>query len=175
MIIGDKDDAFRLLSEWRAPARLCTHVVLVSEAADALIDQCVDLGVDFDGELVRIGVILHDVGKIRHPGELQGPGNEHEPAGERMLLDEGVRPEIARFCLSHARWRTMKCTLEELLVALSDALWKGKRVEDLELKVIDLMARKANKERWDIFTDLDSCFESIAAEGQARLDRSVAG
>lgn len=175
MIIKDKDDAFRLLSELGAPARLLAHVALVSEAADILIDQCADLGVDIDGELVRIGAVMHDVGKIRHPGELQGPGHEHEPAGQRMLLDRGVRPEIARFCLSHARWRTMECSLEELLVALSDALWKGERSGDLELRVIDLIARKTRKERWDIFTDLDNCFESIAADGQARLNRSVAG
>jgi hypothetical protein len=51
---------------------------------------------------MRLGVMLHDVGKIVHSQELDGPGAEHEPAGERLLLDHGVSLEVARMCLSHA-------------------------------------------------------------------------
>ncbi len=66
----------------------------------------------------------------------------------------------------------MECTLEELIIALSDNLWKGKRIESLELQVIDHIAKIMSKDRWDIFSDLDSQFEAIANEGDDRLSRS---
>lgn len=64
-----------------------------------------------------------------------------------MLLEAGVQPEIARCCLSHARYESMEVCLEELLVALSDKLWKGKRVASLELRVIDEIATALGKTR----------------------------
>jgi hypothetical protein len=63
-------------------------------------------------------------------------------------------------------------TLEELLVALADKLWKGKRDQTLEQLVVDGVAARAAKDRWDLFTPLDDAFERIAAGGQERLDRS---
>jgi hypothetical protein len=66
----------------------------------------------------------------------------------------------------------MQVTLEELLVALADKLWKGVRKPKLEERVIDLVATSVGKSRWDIFVDLDTCFEAIAADGVDRLERS---
>ena len=67
----------------------------------------------------------------------------------------------------------MKCSIEELLIALSDKLWKGKRVEALELCVIDEFASILRVDRWDVFSDLDAVFEDIAAGGYERLQRSA--
>ncbi len=36
----------------------------------------------------------------------------------------------------------------------------------------DRIAALIGKERWDIFTDLDDCFESVASSGSERLLRS---
>ena len=58
-------------------------------------------------------------------------------------------------------------------MALSDKLWQGKRVESLELEVIDRIATLLGKERRDVFADLDSQFELISADGNIRLDRSI--
>lgn len=69
----------------------------------------------------------------------------------------------------------MECSLEELLIALSDKLWKGKRVEALELEVIDRIAAQLQKNRWDIFQELDTHFERIVVDGDVRLERSVSG
>lgn len=47
-------------------------------------------------------------------------------AKERLLIHIKLveeASEIARFCLSHARWRETECSFEELLVALADNLW----------------------------------------------------
>jgi hypothetical protein len=57
-------------------------------------------------------------------------------------------------------------------VALADKLWKGKREPALEKKVLELAATKLGRDFWDIFVELDTCFESIAAGGTERLARS---
>lgn len=172
MNLSTPEDAHKLLETLGASKRLVTHVILVGEAAEEILSCLSGYGVALDETLVRLGVALHDAGKIIHKTELDGPGNSHEPEGERMLLDAGVDLRIARCCLSHARFEEMECSLEELLVALSDKLWKGKRVESLEMEVTDRVAAYLGKKRWDIFVDLDSCFESVAAGGTERLERS---
>jgi hypothetical protein len=67
---------------------------------------------------------------------------------------------------------TMRVTLEELVVARADKLFKGVRKPKLEERVIDLVAGSVGKSRWDVFVDLDTCFEAIAADGADRLERS---
>ncbi len=172
-MLKNKNDAYELLKKLGAPRRLITHVKLVDEAAQKLIEEFESLKVPFEKSIVEVGVAIHDAGKIVHQNELNEKGNEHEPTGEKLMLENGVSPVHARCCLSHARYEEMEVSLEELLVALSDKLWKGKRVENLELEVIDRTAVKLGKERWDLFSTLDSCFEEIAAEGDNRLERST--
>ncbi len=66
----------------------------------------------------------------------------------------------------------MKVSFEELLVALSDNLWKGIRVGDLELRIVDEAALLVGIDRWEIYMELDSAFEDIASGGLDRLNRS---
>jgi len=155
-----------------ASGHLIKHVSLVGEVADILLKKCEEMHVPIDSEFVKIGVVIHDVGKVIHLHEMSTSGSDHEPTGEKLLLKKGISKRIARCCLSHSRWQEMECTLEELIIALSDNLWKGKRIESLELQVIDHIAKIMSKDRWDIFSDLDSQFEAIANEGDDRLSRS---
>ena len=168
-------DARALLIELGAPERLIRHGELVGEAADMLIAALHELGVPVDAEVVRLGVVLHDAGKIVHAREFEQPGADHEPAGEELLLAHGVSPKIARMCLSHARWDAMPVSLEELIVALADKLWKGARKPALEERVIDEVASALGKKRWSLFVTLDTLFEEVAAAGSQRLERSVIG
>jgi len=147
-------------------------VELVGEAAEEIIVALERLRVPLDVEYVRMGVVLHDAGKTVHRVELDGPGSQHEPAGEQLLLERGVDPDLARVCRSHAQWREVATRPEELLIALSDKLWKGVRVQELEERVIGDVARMLGSDRWALFTDLDSLFERIAAGGHRRLERS---
>ncbi len=172
-MIKTVEEAISLLKKLGAKDRLLTHSKLVGEASEILILKLKELGLNINENLVRIGVVVHDAGKIVHPDELTQSGNQHGQAGFELLLKNNVQPEIARFCLSHARWRETECSFEELLVALADNLWKGKREEELELMVVDKTAKKIGENRWDIFTEMDSCFESIAADGPNRLHRSI--
>lgn len=171
-MIANVQEAYLLLESLGASNRLITHLKLVGEAAEELLEKLRSLQIDIQENIVRLGVAVHDAGKIIHTNELHEKGNLHEPAGEALLLEAGVQPEIARCCLSHARYESMEVSFEELLVALSDKLWKGKREENLELEVIDRVAEKLNKNRWDVYSELDECFEKIALKGDERLSRS---
>jgi len=174
-VLNSRKEAYEFLDALGAPEHLKMHVALVGEAADSLIDKFNELGVNLDFDFIRTGVAIHDVGKIVHAHEMTGPGAEHEPEGEKLLIENGASLKLARVCMSHAHWEMMECSLEELVIALSDKLWKGKRVEDLELKVIDLTAIYLGRGRWDIFPEMDMVFEEIAAGGHERLQRSVVG
>jgi HD domain len=164
-----------LLITLGAPARLIGHVELVGEAAEVLVATLDRLLVPVDSTFIRCAVILHDAGKIQHTQELDAAGSDHEPAGEALLLSLGVAPTLARCCLSHARWTHMSCSLEELIVALADNLWKGKRLANLETAFVKSVCQRSGLRFWDIFIELDACFEAIAAGGDGRLIRSRQG
>jgi hypothetical protein len=117
--------------------------------------------------------VFHDAGKIQHAAELAGPGSEHEPAGQALLLSASVDAAVARCCMSHARWADMETSFEELVVALADTLWKGKRNEVLEKRVVEGAAARVGRPFWDLFVPLDTQFEDIAGGGPGRLARSV--
>lgn len=167
-----KADAHRLLTRLGAPPRLLLHAQLVGEAAAELAAGLARLGLPFDAALVELRAALHDAGKIAHPAELDQPGSRHEPAGETLLLANGVPASVAQCCVSHAAWHEPGVSFEERLVALADKLWKGKREEALELLVIDEAASKLGADRWDLFARLDSLFEEVASTGPERLHRS---
>jgi hypothetical protein len=165
--------AYELLKELGASDRLIQHVQLVGEAAEELIAQLQKLGISFDSDWVRLGVAVHDAGKILHPLELVEKGNQHEAAGELLLLAQHIDPKVARCCRSHGQWQNMECSFEELLVALADNLWKGKRNVELESKIITAVAAMSGRDDWELLIDLDSGFEQVAAGGDIRLDQSL--
>jgi len=82
-MLNSTTEAYQLLSQLGATERLLTHVKLVGEAADMLINKFEDMDLAFDANLIRLGAAIHDAGKILHPNELDGPGSLHEPAGEK--------------------------------------------------------------------------------------------
>jgi putative nucleotidyltransferase with HDIG domain len=170
--LPDERACLAMLADLGAPARLVRHGQLVLEAAEMLLVTLHRLGVVVEARLVRAGALLHDVGKTVHVAELDVPGARHEEAGQELLLRHGAPPPVARCCVTHARWKGMECSLEELLVALADALWKGVRRAELEEKVVAEVAQRLGKSAWDVFVELDSRFEEIADGGSERLGRS---
>lgn len=169
---SEADVATAVLREIGAPERLIRHGELVAEAAERILEAVQPLAA-VEARLVRLGARLHDAGKTLHPHELERSGRAHEEEGGALLLRHGIDPRVARMCLTHARWREAPdVTLEELLVALADSLWKGRRDDELEQRVIDVVAARAGVGRWDVFTPLADAFERIAAGGQDRLERS---
>lgn len=171
-MLQSRHDAYQLLASLGAPDRLLLHVRLVGEAAAKLMEAYNQLDMQYDARLIEVGVAIHDAGKIQHPAELDAPGSRHEAEGQALLLAHGVDPKVARCCVSHAAWQAADVSFEERSVALADKLWKGKREEALELSIIDEIASRLRVERWDVYTQLDTVFEDIAADGAERLARS---
>lgn len=178
-MLGDRKletgaDALALLRELNVSTRLLRHHELVLEAAVALTDALArKLGVRFDAGLVQVGAALHDVGKLRHPDELNEPGHAHEQTGRTLLIEHRVPEHVARFCVTHASWDEPTLALEDLLVALADKLWKGKRVAELEQLVIGRLSRQLDLPAWRVFEVADAVFEAVAEPAEDRLARSL--
>lgn len=172
MDIQSPQQAEDFLISLGAPDRLIRHHQLVGEVTNQVVAALEGFDLKLDGDLVRIGAALHDAGKITHPEELNQSGNLHEAAGETLLLKHSIDPKLARCCRSHAQFQTLDVSLEELLIALADKLWKGNRDEDLELLILDRVAEMKGCDRWTVFSDLDNAWETIASDADQRLARS---
>lgn len=172
-VIETSEDALRLLRQIGAPPLLVQHLRLVAEAATQLVDGLPpNLRSHVNVRQVVIGAALHDAGKILYQNEMTGSGNKHEQAGLDLLLQNGIEPELARFCDTHSDWHQPHITVEDLFVALADTLWKGKRIHELEELAIRRLSALANTEFWDIFDELDTLFQSVAEQADERLERS---
>lgn len=162
-----------LLARLNAPAHLIRHLELVSEAAASLTDGLVALGLELDADWIMRASMLHDIGKLLHPEELHAPGHAHEEAGFKLAIAHGLPESLARSCLTHAAWQQAQ-SLEELVVALADKLWKGKRHEALEAHFVAQASASLQVEPWALYLSLDDLFEQVVADGPARLARSIA-
>ncbi|RCV58986.1 HD domain-containing protein, partial [Marinitenerispora sediminis] len=162
--------ATALLWELAAPPRLAAHLRAVHAAArdltDALVREYPDLAVD--REAVLFGAAVHDIGKAVHVDELSGPGSAHEQAGYELLRAHGVEERLARFARTHAAWRLPDTAVEDLLVSVADKVWRGKRVDDLELLLVERLAEPGH-EPWQVFGRLDDVLTAIAAGADGRL------
>lgn len=166
-------ESLAVLHALGAPAHLVRHHELVLEAAEVLVRELVRaFSLRVDVRRVLVGAALHDVGKIKHPGEMSVAGNAHEREGEAMLLARGVAPEVARFCWTHAAWAQPEMQLEDLLVAAADKLWRGKRETELETRLVTAIAATTGAPAWEVFARAEEIFTEVAAEGDERLERS---
>jgi hypothetical protein len=163
-------DVTKLLVELAAPPRLVAHLRLVHDAAARLADGFGERwpGISVNRSEVLFGAATHDIGKVRFPGELTGPGSRHEEAGYQMLCGNGFDAKMARFARDHARWND-SAGLEDLLVTLADKIWKGKRVEELEDVLVSRIAQRTGVARWQAFVALDAVIAPIVAGAEARL------
>lgn len=155
----------------QAPPRLGAHLRAVHDVAWELTDWLTSAypGLAFDRSAVLFGAATHDIGKIRHPEELSGPGSRHESAGERLLLEAGVTPRLARFASSHGLWDSPTAHVEDLLVSVADKVWKAKRVPDLEQLLVDRLVAVSGSEPWSVFLTLDDQLDDLAAGADRRL------
>src|SRR5262249_51959575 len=123
-----------------------------------------------DRAATLFGAATHDLGKVLHPGELTGPGGLHEEDGPPLLEKHGVPHVLARFARNHGSWeREEDLPLEDLLVALADTAWKGKRIPAIEEQVVSKIAKRVEAEDWKVFTSLDDLLEEITSRGNERL------
>jgi putative nucleotidyltransferase with HDIG domain len=161
-----------LLRELFAPPRLVAHLTLVHDVACTLTAQLDASWPDlaYDREAVRLGAAVHDIGKVVHVEELSQPGHAHEAAGEERLRAHGFPDEIARFARTHNSWdEDSPPRAEDLLVALADTWWRGKRDTRLEAAVCQWIVEAVRAPEWQVFANLDDISTAIAAHADERL------
>jgi hypothetical protein len=127
-------------------------------------------GLKFDADSVFFGAATHDIGKAIYPEELTGPGKSHEEEGAVLLKKHGVSVERARFAYTHGNWKNdPSARIEDLLVALADNCWKGKRIPELEAEAVTSVSIMTGKESWEVFAALDNILTELASDADERL------
>ena len=81
----------------------------------------------------------------------------------------GISSERARFAYTHGNWDVPSVNLEDLLVALADKCWKGKRVDALEERITALLSAASKKPEWACYAELDAIVEELTRDADARL------
>lgn len=158
----------RICMHVSASPLLIGHLTLVHDVSRQLLKLLRDAvpELQIDSNLTCYGAAVHDIGKVRVPEELHGPGKKHEQLGYDLLLGLALSYEEARFCLTHGNWESnFSLPIEDLLVALADNIWCGRRDSKLELRI----ARLLPGENWASSILLDEIIEPIAARGEERL------
>jgi hypothetical protein len=161
-----------LLRQQHAPARLIAHLLLIHDVAAQLVDAFHTHGLAdaINDEAVLFGAAIHDIGKVLYPNELTGPGHQHEHAGQLLLLQAGIPPQLARFAATHGKPpMAADSTIEDLLVALADSCWKGKRDPELEQRIATERAAHGDHDQWATFLMVDDIVEQIAETADRRL------
>jgi hypothetical protein len=166
------DLGMRMLTEASAPPRLIAHLILVHDVACDFVAQLKLRfpNLQFDSDSVLFGAATHDIGKAVHREELSGQGSLHEIRGQQILLECGIDERLARFAATHGRWKSEPdFPLEDLLVALADNCWRGKRVSELEALVVERLATQSHEPEWKCFSILDEVLQDLASDADARL------
>lgn len=161
-----------LLTKLNAPPRLIAHLTLVHDVANSLVAGISENWpeLEYDRQAVLIGAATHDIGKAIFKDELSQHGTRHEEIGEKLLLENNIPPDYARFAHTHAQWMMNdKATIEDFLVALADTIWKGKRDEKLEMKISEYISSHYNVEIWQVFMKFDDILTGIAKDADKRL------
>lgn len=162
----------QILSKYNAPPRLKAHLILVHDTALMLIKKLSAYWplLAYDKDAVLLGAATHDIGKIIYTNELSSSGNEHEEIGPRILQEHGFPEKYTRFARTHARWyMETPPTLEDLLVALADTIWKGGRDEKLEQEIVRQISTRCQEEAWSVYMKLDDITCDIAINAHERI------
>jgi hypothetical protein len=165
-------ETVNLLRQVAAPPRLVAHLILVHDVAATLVERVAAAfpEVTFRREAVLFGASIHDFGKVIERSELIRSGTQHEQRGIELLRSMGISSKRARFAYTHGNWDGVpSVNLEDLLVALADTCWKGKRVDALESKITTLLSAVSKKPEWACYAELAEIVEGLTRDADARL------
>ena len=165
-------EALRVCAALQAPPRLIAHLTLVHDTAVRLVAKFQQAfpEVELDTASILFGAATHDIGKSTYTEELIGPGKSHEAKGVDLLRKAGASEEMSRFAFTHGNWdRDAELQLEDLLVALADNCWKGKRVPELETLIVNCLVSATGKAEWEAFAILDDILVNLSEDADKRL------
>ncbi len=161
----------KLLERQNAPERLKRHLRIVHMVAFDLLSKLKEVFplIPIYEKLVLFGAATHDIGKIVVEEELYRNGNKHEVIGMKMLISFGFSEAEARFAKTHGNWIDKDLEIEDLLVCLSDKIWKGKRILELEELICKRISIISKQNYWSVYVALDSIIERIALGADQRI------
>jgi uncharacterized protein YutD len=164
--------ALHILSTHNASHLLIRHHILVYNIGIQIIENLQKTWpkLSLNTEEIQFGTAIHDIGKAIETTELYQKGNKHENIGYQILLNEGISDQLSRFAKTHGNWENKNLELEDLIVALSDKIWKGKRINELEERISEEISKKINSEYWDVYLKLDAIFSRISIGADERLN-----
>jgi uncharacterized protein len=140
-----EEKALRFLKKMGCNEKIIQHCRVVSKTALDIAESILESGTIIDLELVRLGGLLHDVGR-----SITSDIN-HGVEGARLLREEGFPENLAKIAERHVGAGIprkeakilglpakdfLPQTLEEKIVCYADKLVSGKKVTDIEY-VID--------------------------------------
>jgi uncharacterized protein len=114
-----REEALALLRKLGLPQHLIEHSQAVAEKALEIAKQILEAGHKVDLEVVEIGALLHDIGRIKEQGLY------HAAEGGRILREEGYPESIARIAETHSLDGFWPETIEEKIVCIADKTVKG--------------------------------------------------
>jgi len=141
----NEQEAINLLKKKKSPEALVKHSVIVSEVSTALALALKEKGYDIDLELVRVGGLLHDIGRVK------AHSVHHGYLGGKLLREIGIDERIARIAERHVgggisseeakklglpKGRYIPESLEEKIVCFADKIVEIDHVIPLE-KTLD--------------------------------------
>lgn len=175
------EDVTRICTAERAPPRLVAHLTLVHEAACRICERLTRAlpQASIDVEEVCFGAAIHDIGKARCRDELTTDatapwpaGHMHEPVGRDLLLAHGVSERHARFAVTHGLLRQVLASrhpISDILVAIADKWWKGRREDELEQALVDRLAEAGAGPCAEVRSIIDEIREELAAGAEHRI------
>lgn len=164
-------EILKILNENDAPALLKRHLILVYNVGITIIEKLTLTwpNLPINKKEILFGTATHDIGKIIEIQELNFPGKKHEIAGYKFLINKNISENFARFAKTHGDWKTENLKIEDLIVILSDKIWKGNRINELEERITTEIAKILNIDYWDVYVKLDTIISNIILGAGARL------
>lgn len=152
--VMSEQEAINLLRKEKSPEILIKHSVTVSEISTILALAFKEKGYDVDLELVKVGGLLHDIGRVKTHSV------RHGYLGGKLLRDRGIDERIARIAERHVgggisneeaeklglpEGRYMPESLEEKIVCFADKIVEINHVIPLE-KTLDKLREELGSE-----------------------------
>jgi hypothetical protein len=164
-------DILDMLEQNNAPVLLHRHLTLVYNTSVRILDKSALAwpSLQVIKKEVLFGAATHDIGKMFETEELRQAGNRHEVVGYDFLIGNGIPENLARFAKTHGDWMDEGLRIEDLLVALADKIWKGKRIDELEERLTKKIADSLYADYWDVYTKLDEIISDIVIGADKRI------
>jgi len=160
-----------ILEQFDAPQRLIKHLTIVNSTACYIIEELKNEwpNLVLNKKEILFGASTHDIGKAIITEELYKKGKKHESEGFKILKELGYKNKESRFTITHGNWENSDLETEDLIVCLSDKIWKGKRVNELEERITNKISELTKTDYWDVSMKLELILEKIAIGSDDRI------